>query len=111
MPRLAIKSHKRRVLKTLRFGACKSLNSVLALHQSKLSAIQRTDYCTMSLAALPEELCSHMATLLPRNDLLALRQCNKSSATAVRRSIQRRLWLSRLALCGECITAVCSGVE
>ena len=88
MPRLAIKSHKRRVLKTLRFGACKSLNSVLALHQSKLSAIQRTDYCTMSLAALPEELCSHMATLLPRNDLLALRQCNKSSAAAVQRSIQ-----------------------
>ena len=26
----------------------------------------------MSLKELPEELCSHMATLLPRNDLLAL---------------------------------------
>ena len=42
----------------------------------------------MSLKELPEELCSHMATLLPRNDLLALRQCNKSSAAAVQRSIQ-----------------------
>ena len=45
-------------------------------------------YCKMSLKELPEELCSLMATLLPRNDLLALRQCNKSSAAAVQRSIQ-----------------------
>ena len=42
----------------------------------------------MSLTELPEELVSFTAKCLPRNDLLALRQCNKSCAAAVQRSIQ-----------------------
>ena len=42
----------------------------------------------MSLTELPEELVSLMAKLLPRNDLLALRQCNKAAGAAVQRSIQ-----------------------
>ena len=42
----------------------------------------------MSLTALPEELVSFTAKCLPRNDLLALRQCNKSASAAVQRSIQ-----------------------
>ena len=42
----------------------------------------------MSLLELPEELVSLMAKCLPRNDLLALRQCNKSSSAAVHRSVQ-----------------------
>ena len=41
----------------------------------------------MSLTELPEELVSQMAKCLPRNDLLAFRQCNNSSAAAVQRSI------------------------
>ena len=41
-----------------------------------------------TLTELPEELVAHIAKFLPRNDLLAKRQCNKSSATAVQRSIQ-----------------------
>ena len=41
-----------------------------------------------TLTELPEELVAHVAKFLPRNDLLAKRQCNKSSATAVQRSIQ-----------------------
>ena len=62
----------------------------IAPHESRSDCNVKTciDCCKMSLAALPEELCSHMATLLPRNDLLALRQCNKSCAAAVQRSIQ-----------------------
>ena len=42
----------------------------------------------MSLTELLEELVSHMAKLLLRNDLLALRLCNKPSSTAVQRSTQ-----------------------
>ena len=42
----------------------------------------------MSLTELPEELVSFTAKCLPRNDLLALRQCNKSASAAVQRSIQ-----------------------
>ena len=42
----------------------------------------------MSLTDLPEELVPLIAKYLPRNDLLALRQCNKSSSAAVHRSIQ-----------------------
>ena len=41
-----------------------------------------------TLTELPEELVAHIAKFLPRNDLLAKRQCNKSSAAAVQRSIQ-----------------------
>ena len=49
---------------------------------------KRTKTAIMSLTELPEELVSFTAKCLPRNDLLALRQCNKSCASAVQRSIQ-----------------------
>ena len=41
-----------------------------------------------TLTELPEELVAHLAKFLPRNDLLSKRQCNKSCAAAVQRSIQ-----------------------
>ena len=54
----------------------------------RYQAKKRTKTAVMSLTELPEELVSFTAKCLPRNDLLALRQCNKSCAAAVQRSIQ-----------------------
>ena len=54
----------------------------------RFHAETRTKTAIMSLTDLPEELVPLIAKYLPRNDLLALRQCNKSSSAAVQRSIQ-----------------------